>query len=147
MSSETTATHATTTRTTEPAGVPPLAPRVRAVLDGTPIAHLATVLPDGGPHSVPLWIGTHGDHVVFMTGPHSRKAVNLHQDPRVAISLVAPDDPYVPVILRGHVEAWLTGDDAWPVVDAISGKYTGGPYGRDQERVVALVRVDRQGPR
>ena len=36
---------------------------LRAVLDGTPIAHLATVLPDGGPHSVPLWIGTHDDQV------------------------------------------------------------------------------------
>jgi hypothetical protein len=27
-------------------------------LDGTSIAHLATVLPDGSPHAVPLWIGT-----------------------------------------------------------------------------------------
>jgi hypothetical protein len=34
--------------------------RLQAVLDGTPIAHLATVLPDGAPHSVPVWSGTHG---------------------------------------------------------------------------------------
>jgi hypothetical protein len=43
-------------------------PGLRAVLDGTPIAHVATVLPDGAPHSVPVWIGKHGEHVVTMTG-------------------------------------------------------------------------------
>ena len=32
-------------------------PDVRRVLDGTSIAHLATVLPDGSPHAVPIWIG------------------------------------------------------------------------------------------
>lgn len=124
-----------------------LSRQVRESLDGTPIAHLATVLPDGGPHSVPLWIGIHGDHVVFMTGPGSRKAINLRRDPRVALSLVAPDNPFAPMVLRGHVEAWLTGDDAWPIIDAISIKYTGAPYGRDQQRVVALVRVERESSR
>ena len=46
-----------------------LDPDVRRVLDGTSIAHLATVLPDGSPHTVPLWIGVHGDRIVFLTGP------------------------------------------------------------------------------
>ena len=44
-----------------------LNPDVRRVLDGTSLAHLATVMPDGSPHSVPLWVGTHGDQVVFLT--------------------------------------------------------------------------------
>jgi pyridoxamine 5'-phosphate oxidase-like protein len=47
---------------------------VRRVLDGSPIAHLASTLPDGSPHSIPLWIGTVGDLVAFLTGPDSRKA-------------------------------------------------------------------------
>ena len=34
---------------------------LREVLDGTPIAHVATVLPDGAPHCVPVWIATHKD--------------------------------------------------------------------------------------
>ncbi len=46
-----------------------LDPDVRRALDGTSIAHLATVLPDGSPHTVPLWIGAHGDQIVFLTGP------------------------------------------------------------------------------
>ncbi|MEU3646966.1 PPOX class F420-dependent oxidoreductase [Lentzea sp. NPDC034063] len=112
---------------------------VRTVLDGTPIAHLATLLPDGAPHSVPLWIGTHGDHIVILTGPGSQKARNLRRDPRVAISLTPPDNPFQPVILRGRVVEWLDGDAAWEIIDAIAQKYIGGPYSRDEERVVALI--------
>lgn len=122
-----------------------LDPDIRRVLDGTPIAHLATVLPDGGPHSIPLWIATHGDHIAILTGPHSRKARNLRRDPRVAISLTAPDNPYQPIIIRGHVAEWIDGDAGWEIVDRISTKYTGGPYPRGDERVVALIEPDRQG--
>ncbi len=121
-----------------------LSDNVRAVLDGTPIAHLATTLPDGSPHSVPLWIGTVGDRVAFLTGPTSRKARNLRRDPRVAISLTAPDNPFLPVMLRGRVVKWLDGEEGWRVVDEIAGKYIGAPYSRDQERVVGLIEVDHQ---
>jgi hypothetical protein len=34
---------------------------VRPLLDGANMAHLATVLPDGSPHSVPVWIGLEGE--------------------------------------------------------------------------------------
>ncbi|MET9629980.1 PPOX class F420-dependent oxidoreductase [Lentzea sp. NPDC006480] len=112
---------------------------LRRVLDGTSLAHLATLLPDGSPHSVPLWIGTHGDHIAIMTGPGSQKARNLRRDPRVAISLTEADNPFQPVILRGRVVEWLEGDAAWEVVDQIAEKYIGGPYSRAEERVVALI--------
>lgn len=114
---------------------------LRGVLDGTPIAHLATLLPDGAPHSVPLWIGTHGDRIAILTGPGSQKARNLRRDPRVAISLTPPDDPFQPITLRGRVVEWLDGDAAWEIIDAIARKYIGAPYGRDEERVVALIEV------
>lgn len=122
-----------------------LDPVIRRVLDGTPIAHLATVLPDGAPHNIPLWIATHGDHIAILTGPHSRKARNLRRDPRVAISLTPPDNPYQPIIIRGHVVEWIDGDAGWEIVDRISTKYTGGPYSRDEQRVVMLIEPDRQG--
>ena len=117
---------------------------VRTVLDGTPIAHLASTLPDGSPHSVPLWIGTIGDRVAFLTGPVSRKARNLRRDPRVAISLTPPDEPFTPVVLRGRVVEWLDGDAGWKAVDELAMKYVGAPYGREIERVVALVEVEHQ---
>ncbi len=121
-----------------------LNPDVRRVLDGASIAHLATVLPDGAPHSVPVWIGTEGDHVVILTGPDSRKARNLRRDPRVALSLTPADNPFQPVIIRGRVVEWIEGDAAWQIVDRIATKYIGGPYTRSEQRVVALIEPDRQ---
>ncbi len=121
-----------------------LEPDVRRVLDGNSIAHLATVLPDGSPHTVPLWIGTHGDQVVFLTGPGSRKARNLRRDPRMALSIAPVDDPFQPVIIRGRVVEWLEGDVAWEIIDQLSRKYTGAPYSREQERVVVVIEPERQ---
>jgi PPOX class probable F420-dependent enzyme len=121
-----------------------LNPDARRVLDGTSLAHLATVLPDGSPHTVPVWVGTHGDHVVFLTGPRSRKARNLRRDPRVALSLTPADNPFQPVIVRGRVIEWLEGDAAWEIIDQISTKYTGKPYSRAEERVVAVIEPERQ---
>jgi len=121
-----------------------LTPDVRALLDGTPIAHLATLLPDGSPHSIPLWVGTRGDQVAFLTGPGSRKARNLRRDPRVALSFTPADAPFPPVILRGRVVQWLDGEEGWAAVDEIAAKYTGQPYGREQERVVGLIEIDYQ---
>ena len=121
-----------------------LNPDVRRHLEGTPVAHLATVLPDGSPHTVPLWVDTRGDQVVFLTGPGSRKARNLRRDPRVALSLTAADNPFEPIVIRGRVVEWLEGDDAWEIVDRIAAKYIGAPYPRDEERVVAVVEPERQ---
>ncbi|BCY12104.1 PPOX class F420-dependent oxidoreductase [Actinoplanes sp. L3-i22] len=117
---------------------------IREILDGTATAHLATVLPDGSPHSVPVWIGTHGDHVAFFTGPGSRKARNLRRDPRVAISLTPDGNPFLPVIIRGRVVEWVTGDAGWEIVDRIAAKYTGGSYPREEERIIALIEPTAQ---
>ena len=84
-------------------------------------------------------VGTEGDRVAIFTGPGSRKARNLRRDPRVALSLAPPDNPFSPVIVRGRVTQWLDGGTAWEIVDRIATRYIGQPYSRDQERIVALI--------
>ncbi|MDB5059912.1 MAG: pyridoxamine 5-phosphate oxidase-related FMN-binding protein, partial [Chloroflexi bacterium] len=42
---------------------------VRALFDAHNYAHVATVLPDGGPHSVPVWVGLEGSQIAFLTDP------------------------------------------------------------------------------
>jgi len=116
-----------------------LEPDIRRLLGTTAVAHLATVLPDGSPHSVPVFVGAEGDRIAFFTGPRSQKAKNLRRDPRVALSIAAADDPFTPVIVRGQVVEWLAGDAAWEIVDRIAKRYIGQPYPREQERVVALI--------
>jgi hypothetical protein len=49
-----------------------------------------------------------------------------------------------PVIVRGRVVEWIEGDAAWEIVDRIATKYTGGPYPRTEQRVIALIEPDRQ---
>jgi len=121
-----------------------LNPDVRRAVESNSIAHLATVLPDGAPHSIPLWVTTRGDHIVFLTGPNSRKARNLHRDPRVALSFAPVDNPHEPVIVRGRLIEWIEGDEAWELVDQIAVKYTGHPYPRGQERVIGVINPEHQ---
>jgi PPOX class probable F420-dependent enzyme len=121
-----------------------LDPDVRRVLDGASIAHLATVLPDGSPHATPVYVGVLGDRIALFTGPGSRKARNLRLDPRLALSIAPADNPFRPVVIRGRVVEWIEGDAAWPIVDQLAVKYTGAPYPRGQERIVAVVEPARQ---
>ncbi len=118
--------------------------KVRRAVEGTNIGHLATVLPDGSPHSVPLWVGVHHDRIVFLTGPDSQKARNLRRDARVAISIAPADNPSEPVIVRGRVVEWIDGDAGWAIIDELAEKYIGGPYSREVDRIVGVVEPDRQ---
>jgi PPOX class probable F420-dependent enzyme len=101
---------------------------VRPLLEGRNFAHLATLLPDGSPHSVAIWIGVEGDRIVFFTQPRSRKGRNLARDPRVAVSLVDREDPYRTAWLRGRVVEMRTGEAALGTIDAIAMRYTGAPF-------------------
>lgn len=112
---------------------------VRALLVGANIAHLATVLPDGAPHSVPVWIGLEGDRIAFLTSPNSRKARNLAADPRIAISITDRQNPHSMAQIRGRVVQRVEGDDAWRIIDRMSNKYLGMPYPERSDRVVFLV--------
>jgi PPOX class probable F420-dependent enzyme len=121
-----------------------LEPEVRRVLDGASIAHLATVLEDGSPHAVPVFVGTEGDQIAIFTGPDSLKARNLRRDPRVALSIAPEENPFSPIAIRGRVVTWLDDEHAWQIIDRIAMTYTGQPYSRELARVVALIEPDRQ---
>jgi len=105
----------------------PLPDEVKLLLDGPNFVHLATLMPDGSPQSVPVWIGREGDRIVICTGEASLKAKNTLRDPRVALSVVDFRDPYREAQLRGRViERRPDGD--FKHMDAISRKYTGKPF-------------------
>ena len=53
---------------------------------------LATVMPDGSPQLTQTWVTTDGEHIVINTGVDRRKARNIAQDPRVAVTITDPDD-------------------------------------------------------
>ena len=112
---------------------------VRALFEAPNYAHLATILPGGAPHTVPVWAGIDDGKIAFLTSPNSRKARNLAADPRVAISVTDRNQPYAMALVRGRVTARLEGEPAWDIIDRISRKYTGQPYPLRADRVVFLI--------
>jgi PPOX class probable F420-dependent enzyme len=117
----------------------PLSPEIRALLDGSNFAHLATLMPDGSPQSVPVWVGREGDRILICTGEGSLKAKNTRRDPRVALSIVNFHNPYEEAQLRGRVVERRPDPD-FKYMDPISHKYTGKPFPfRSPEGRVALA--------
>ena len=115
---------------------------VRALFEGANYGHLATVLPSGAPHSVPVWTGMEGEHVVFFTQPASRKARNLQRDPRVAFSITDHEQPYRMAQVRGRVASIVEGDAALEIIDRLAVKYTGKEFPM-RSGVVFLIDVER----
>jgi PPOX class probable F420-dependent enzyme len=112
---------------------------IKQLLDGANFVHLATLMPDGSPQSVPVWAGREGDRVVICTGEGSLKAKNTLRDPRVALSIVDFRDPYKEAQLRGRVVERQP-DPELKAMDPISHKYTGKPFPmRNPEGRVALI--------
>jgi PPOX class probable F420-dependent enzyme len=116
---------------------------VRRLLERPNYAHIATLLPDGAPHSVPVWIDVEGpDDVVILTSPGSQKARNVKRDPRVAISITDVDQPHASVLIRGQVTELIEGNRAWEIIDRIARKYTGQPYPLRTDRIVLRIKPD-----
>jgi PPOX class probable F420-dependent enzyme len=107
---------------------------------------LATVNRDGSPHLTQTWVDTDGAHVLINTVKGHQKLRNVERDPRVAVSVLDPDDPATYWSLRGTVVE-AGGDGADEHIERLARRYTGGPYRpyRDgpQVRVLLRIRVDR----
>lgn len=125
-------------------GMAGLTEEERELFAGGNYVHLATVLPDGSPHSVPLWTIVVDGRIAFFTQTTSRKARNLARDPRVALSVVDRANPYHSAWARGRVVETLEGEEALAVIDRISDAYIGAPFPM-RSGVVFLVEVERSG--
>jgi PPOX class probable F420-dependent enzyme len=118
---------------------------IKTLIRDANFAHLSTLMPDGSPQAAPVWIDLEGDRILIATGEGSLKAKNTRRDGRVALSVVAFDNPYVEAQLRGRVaERWKDAD--FKIIDRISRKYTGKDFPMRQnpeQRVVLVIEVER----
>lgn len=115
----------------------------RPYFERAAVAHVATLMPDGSPHSVPVWVGVEGEELAIFMVTGSRKDANLQHDPRVAISVTRPDEPLDMATVRGVVSRRIEGDEAMAVIDRISEKYTGEPYELREGLTAYLIRPGR----
>jgi PPOX class probable F420-dependent enzyme len=120
-----------------------LPPAVRALVEGKNLAHLATLMPDGAPHSAPVWVDMEGERVVFMTDPQSVKGRNIARDPRVALSITDAERPNVMASVRGRVVETIDGDAGWAIVDRLCEQYLGMPYPQRTGRAAYIIEPDR----
>jgi PPOX class probable F420-dependent enzyme len=115
------------------------------LLDKAGFAHLATVGPDGWPQSTPMWYAWDGEHLLFSTLKSRRKHRNLLAEPRVAVSITDPDNPYRYIHLRGV--ATLEDESHGSLINALVQKYMGEAVYRwddpDAERVIVKVAIQR----
>src|SRR5262249_39893593 len=117
----------------------PLSAEATGLIDRPNFAHLATLMGDGSPQSVPVWVGRDGDQLLVCTSEGSLKGRNTRRDPRVALSIADFHNPYEEVQLRGRVVERRP-DPNLEVMDPISHKYTGQPFPmRSPAGRVALV--------
>jgi PPOX class probable F420-dependent enzyme len=117
---------------------------VRVLFEGANFGHVASLMPDGSPHTVAVWVGLEGDRVAFFTQTRSQKALNLARDPRVAVSITDHGNPYRTARIRGRVVETIEGDEALEVIDRLSNRYTGEPFPM-RSGTVYLIEPERVG--
>jgi PPOX class probable F420-dependent enzyme len=79
-------------------------------------------MPDGRPQVTPVWCDIEGDLVLINSAKGRQKDRNLRRDPRVALSITDPENPYRYLEIRGRVVE-ITEDGADEHIDKMAKKY------------------------
>jgi len=87
-------------------------------------ANLATVMPNGRPQVTPVWFDFDGKYLRVNSARGRVKDKNMRHDPRVALSILDPDNPYRYLEIRGRVIK-ITEDGAVEHTDLLARKYLG----------------------
>jgi PPOX class probable F420-dependent enzyme len=122
----------------------------RFIADNPYVATATTLRDDGSPHNTVVWIETENGTVTFNTVVGRAKERHLRTDPRIAVTVVDPDDAYHWVSVTGRAE--LTTDGADDQIDRLAKKYMGEdtyPWRKPEEQRISVKitpeRVDSYG--
>jgi PPOX class probable F420-dependent enzyme len=88
--------------------------------------NLGTLMQDGSPQVTPVWVDYDGEYVRFNSAKGRVKDKNIRRDPRVAITLQDPANPYRYLEVRGRVVE-ITENGADDHINKLSQKYLGKP--------------------
>jgi PPOX class probable F420-dependent enzyme len=99
---------------------------------------LTTLMPDGSPQTQPVWIDYQNGTIWVNSAEGRQKDKNVRRDPRVAVAIIDPDNPYRYLEVRGKVEE-ITNEGASAHIDKMAKKYLGQdkyPYAQPGEKRV-----------
>lgn len=117
---------------------------VKSFLQKPHFAVLATITPSGRPQATPVWYLLENGYVLINTSEGRKKLHNLRANPRVALTIVDPDDPYRYVQIQGKVVKFDRERGARDI-DRLSMRYRGRvhrylPSDGPEKRVSILIR-------
>ncbi len=116
--------------------------KFRDLFDKPAFANLATVNADGTPQVTPVWCDFDGTYVRINSARGRQKDQNMRRNPRVALSIMDPANPYRYLGIRGRVIE-ITEEGADAHIDSLAKKYLGAdryPYRREGEvRVIYKI--------
>ena len=108
-------------------------------------AHLVTMMPDGSPQVTPVWCDLQDGTVIINTAKGRLKDRNMRRDPRVALAISDPANPYRYLQVRGRVVD-ITERGADEHINVMAKKYLGVdtyPYRQPgEERVIYKIRPE-----
>jgi PPOX class probable F420-dependent enzyme len=118
------------------------------LLRGPSPCFISTLMADGSPQMTEVWVDTDGEHVVINTVDGFLKVRNLRRDPRLAVSVLDPENLMRYFSVRGTVVDMIT-EGAADHIEMLSQRYLGKPYpwygGRDQTRIMLIIEADQVG--
>lgn len=116
------------------------------ILGKQAFAHLSTIMSDGSPQASAVWVDTDGPLILVNSAEGRLKDRNIRRDPRVAISVTDPENPYRSLMIRGRVTK-ITTDGADAHIDKMAKKYMGVdeyPFRTpDEVRVIYYIEPER----
>jgi PPOX class probable F420-dependent enzyme len=119
-----------------------LPPEIDELLRRPNPAVVATLRPDGSPHTVATWYLWDGERVLLNMDESRARLGFIQRDPRVSLTVLDAESWYRQVTLLGRVVE-LVDDDELTDIDRLSRHYGGEPFrDRESRRVSAWVEVE-----
>lgn len=94
------------------------------LIDGAYIVALSTLMPDGQPHTTPVWCNRRDGFIFINVMKGFRKEKNMRRNPRVSLLAFDPKDPLRNIEIRGCVVE-MTEQGAVEHNDQLTQLYTG----------------------
>jgi len=121
----------------------PVPEDVDAFLSRPNPAIVATLRPDGSPHTAATWYDWEGGRVLLNMDESRVRLGYLRHDPRAALTVLDEGNWYRHVSLIGRVVS-IEDDSDLTDIDRLSVRYTGRPFARrDTKRVSAWLELER----
>jgi PPOX class probable F420-dependent enzyme len=119
-----------------------LEPSIRDLAKGKNFAALTVIPASGHPMTHVMWIDADDEHLLINTELGRAKAKAMDSDPRVTVAVWDAANPYHYGEVRGRVVSTTVGEEAADHINALSHKYTGGPYGFGPTDVRIIYRIE-----